>query len=48
MSGTLAAGPSFDNGWNNALGTLSHALFPDPARQAQAYYYGTEARNQIL
>src|SRR5262249_12903875 len=49
--GTTLTGPSFntgDTGWNNALGTLGHALFPDPARQAQAYYYGTEARNQIL
>jgi len=46
--GTTISGPSFDSNWNGALGTLSHALFPDPSRAAQAYYYGTEARNKIL
>lgn len=49
MSGTLA-GPSFNTGdtsWNNALGSLAHSLFPDPMRQTQAYYYGTEARKKL-
>ena len=52
MSGTLTShAPAFstgDSNWNSALGNLAGALFPDPSRQAQAYYYGTQARNNLI
>jgi hypothetical protein len=34
--------------WDQNLKTLGGALFPDPSKQAHAYYYGTEARNALL
>ena len=33
--------------WDNAISTLSSA-FPDPAKQAEAYYYGSQARKAQL
>src|SRR5213592_2375136 len=46
MSGTRQQ-PAFhtgDSAWDNALGTISGTLFPDPSRAGQAYHYGSEAR----
>lgn len=39
--------PSFDTGnaqWDQGLSSLGNALFPDPSKVAQGYYYGSEAR----
>jgi hypothetical protein len=39
--------PQFNTGssnWDQALGNLSGALFPDPSKQVEAYYYGANAR----
>lgn len=33
--------------WDNAISTLSSA-FPDPSKQAEAYYYGSQARKAQL
>ena len=35
-------------GWDQNLSTLGNALFPDPSKAAQGYYYGTEARKGQL
>src|SRR6478672_4670635 len=43
--------PTFNTGskdWDQGLGTLGQALFPDPSKQAQAYYYGAESRKAQL
>jgi len=34
--------------WDQNLKTLSQSLFPDPSKQAHAYYYGSEARKAQL
>src|SRR5215831_1447591 len=42
---------SFDTGnaaWDQGLSSLGNALFPDPSRAAQGYYYGTEARKALI
>jgi hypothetical protein len=50
---TLASGggPAINTGnaaWDQGLGSLGGALFPDPTRVAQAGYYGAEQRNKQL
>lgn len=34
--------------WQDTIKSLSSGLFPDPSKQAHAYYYGTEARKALL
>src|SRR5580765_6031541 len=39
--------PTFNTGdkeWDQGLSSLGNALFPDPSKVAQVYYYGSEAR----
>src|SRR5580765_8536343 len=39
--------PTFNTGdkeWDQGLSSLGNALFPDPSKVAQGYYYGSEAR----
>src|SRR5215831_8122304 len=39
--------PLFDTGnqnWDHGLASLGNALFPDPAKVAEGYYYGSQAR----
>jgi hypothetical protein len=50
---TLASGggPAINTGnaaWDQGLGSLGGALFPDPSKVAQAGYYGAEQRNKQL
>jgi hypothetical protein len=43
--------PTFDTGnaaWDQGLSSLGNALFPDPSKIAQGYYYGSEARKAQL
>jgi hypothetical protein len=43
--------PTFDTGnaqWDQGLSSLGNALFPDPSKAAQGYYYGSEARKAQL
>jgi hypothetical protein len=43
--------PTFDTGnaqWDQNLSSLGNALFPDPSKAAQGYYYGAEARKAQL
>ena len=50
MSGTTGI-PGMDTGnatWNQGLGTLASALFPNPASVAQAGYYGAQTRKTNL
>src|SRR5262252_1474708 len=46
------AGPfdltSGNTAWDQGIGTLSSALFPDPSKIAAGYYYGSEARKAQL
>lgn len=34
--------------WDQNLNTLGAALFPDPSKEASAYYYGTKSRESLL
>ena len=34
--------------WDQNLNTLGGALFPDPSKAAQGYYYGSQARQSQL
>lgn len=43
--------PTFNTGdpqWDQGLSSLGNALFPDPSKVAQGYYYGSEARKAQL